>query len=149
MYYLFHVFVKCGQFVLTGCLAWPGYVLTLDGPGCHCRWLSWASALLLNHHDFTKQWRSEVRVHRLTQNSHFPRLSGNEVYFEATLAHFSSVGALWGALPLTRQQCKMAPIDFLSLYSERPDPLGALSKIVKRPPSHVLLLESAKWLAPL
>lgn len=60
-----YLFIKCGHLVLPGCLAWLGCVLTLVGLGCHCRWLSWASGLLLNHHDFTKQRRSEVGV-RLT-----------------------------------------------------------------------------------
>lgn len=46
------------------------------GPGLCWQWLAWAvndgrrwqicaSALLLNHHDFTKQWRSEAGVRRL------------------------------------------------------------------------------------
>lgn len=41
-------------------------------------------------------WSRSPSNRRLTQSSHFPRLSGNEVYFELTLAHFSSVDALGG-----------------------------------------------------
>lgn len=132
-------------------LAWPGCVLTLVGLDCHCRWLRWASALLLNHHDFTKQWRSEVGV-RLTTvllkapTSHAFREMKfilRQLYRILAALVLLGMGGL-SPLLITRQPCKMAPIDFLSLYSEGPDPPGALSEIVQRPPSRALLQEPCK-----
>lgn len=117
----------------------PGFALTLVGLGCHCRWLTCASAFIAESPWFDETaavWSRRPTNHRLTPHA-FREM---KFILRQLLAHFSSVlggGRVgWGGvfLLLSRQPCKMAPVDFLSLYIKGPKPSwGPLQKCSEAP----------------